>query len=190
MKSVIILPGKSNEYSTYKRLPLVVKAYRWHGWDSVDQFDNLVPMPYMRLACFLHRLYRKAGKIETDPRTMAFIKGETDPIKPGYWIVEHGKNCYEVMTHAEFKLQYQKCTFVSKKHADWMQPGIDYDSQDPVHKEEQMSHEEGILKASQYVCPTCNNRVDTTTPDWRFDDGIWQHYHGHRTGWIKTRKRL
>ena len=195
MKNQIALPTSKNEFGTYKRLPLVVKAFQWHGWDAnYDPFNKLVPFPYLILMVPLYKLYRWRGRIETDPRTMAVIEGVAGIIKPGYWILEHGKNRYEVLTNKQFLKQYQKCEFVSQQFAEWMIPGkaeeAPYDSESPEQEVIEMSHKEGLIKASDYQCPTCNNTVNPATSDWIFEDGVWKHYHGYLTGWVTTKKRI
>jgi len=176
-------------YSTYKRLPLVVKAFQWPGWSAhYDPLSIIRKLPALTALRMGLALGQAQGTMGLPPSSLGYINGIL--VLPEYWVLEHGNNVYEVLSDEQFKSEYQKCEFVSADTHDYMTGPIEHNSEDPKHEKAKMSSDEGMQKASQYVCPTCNNVVDPATPDWRFDDGKWQHYHGYRTGWIEAVLRL
>lgn len=190
MDKTIPLPGSSMYgYSTYKRQPLVVKAFQWPGWsagyDPLQAIKKLPALTGLRIGLALGQARGTRG---LPPSCLGYIDGVI--VIPECWVLEHGDGNYEVLTDEQFKEQYQKCTFVSADTHEFMTGPVEHDSTDPEHEEAEMSYEEGMQKASKYVCPTCNNTVDPATSDWMFEDGIWRHYHGYRTGWIDTVLRL
>jgi len=188
MDKTIPFPRSKYGYASYKRVPLVVKAFQWPGWSA--EYDPLNKIKKLPLLTALHLGLSLGTRLTSKgipPQNMGLVG--TLLIAPNEWLIEHEDGTCEVLTDQQWQDQYEKCDFVTPDVQEHLTSAIPH-PQESEQKEAVMSYEEAMQKASQYVCTTCNNTVDPATQDWRFEDGKWLHYHGYMTGWIKAVKRL